>query len=67
MHKFHNPPHIAGPFGHYEHGVESEFPGRLLHISGKTGVASDDSVPKGIEAQTELVWQISAPCLKLRV
>jgi enamine deaminase RidA (YjgF/YER057c/UK114 family) len=57
MHKFHNPAGIAGPFGHYEHGVETALPGRLLHVSGQTGVAPDDGVPEGIEAQTELVWQ----------
>ena len=27
MHKFHNPKQIAGPFGHYEHGVETALPG----------------------------------------
>jgi len=57
VHKFHNPSEIAGPFGHYEHGVESELPGRLLHISGQTGVAADGDVPAGIEQQTEMVWQ----------
>ncbi len=57
MHRFHNPQNIAGPFGHYEHGVETALPGRLLHVSGQTGVAPDDSVPEDIAAQTELVWQ----------
>ena len=57
MHKFHNPTSIAGPFGLYEHGVETALPQRLLHVSGQTGVAPDGAVPEGIEAQTELVWQ----------
>ncbi len=57
MHKVYNPSAIAGPFGHYDHGVEAELPGRLLYVSGQTGVAADDSVPEDIAAQTELVWQ----------
>ena len=57
MHKFHNPQQIAGPFGHYEHGVETALPGRLLHVSGQTGVTADGAVPEGFAAQTELVWQ----------
>lgn len=57
MHKIYNPAEIAGPFGHYDHGVEAALPARLLHVSGQTAVASDDSVPEDIEAQTALVWQ----------
>jgi enamine deaminase RidA (YjgF/YER057c/UK114 family) len=57
MHKVYNPPGIAEPFGHYDHGVEADLHGRLLHISGQIGVAPDGAVPDGIEAQTELVWQ----------
>jgi len=57
MNRIHNPADIAGPFGHYDHGVESDLPGRLLHISGQTGVAGDESVPRDIAAQTALVWQ----------
>jgi enamine deaminase RidA (YjgF/YER057c/UK114 family) len=41
MHTFHNPEQIAGPFGHYEHGVETALPWRLLHVSGQIGVAPD--------------------------
>ncbi len=57
MHKSHNPTEIAGPFGHYEHGVEASLPGRLLYVSGQTGVVADDTVPEDIAAQAELVWQ----------
>lgn len=57
MHTFHNPEQIADPFGHYEHGVETALPGRLLHVSGQIGVAPDGAVPEGIAAQTERVWQ----------
>ncbi|MBT3926315.1 MAG: RidA family protein [Rhodospirillaceae bacterium] len=57
MPKVYNPSAIAGPFGHYDHGVEAALPGRLLCISGQTGVAANDSVPEDIAAQTELVWQ----------
>jgi enamine deaminase RidA (YjgF/YER057c/UK114 family) len=55
MHKFRNPNQILEPFGHYEHGVETALPGRLMHVSGQIGVAADGSVPEGIAAQTELV------------
>ena len=57
MHTFHNPKKIAGPFGHYDHGVETALPGRLLHVSGQIGIAVDASLPDGIAAQTELVWK----------
>ena len=57
MHTFHNPKQIGGPFGHYEHGVETALPGRLLHVSGQIGIAADGTVPDGIAAQAELVWQ----------
>ena len=56
MHIFHNPKQIAGPFGHYEHGVETALPEQLLQVSGQIGIAADGSVPDGIAAQAELVW-----------
>ena len=49
MHTFHNPKKIAGPFGHYDHGVETALPGRLLHVSGQIGIAVDGP---GVEITT---------------
>lgn len=53
----HNPASIAGPFGHYDHGVEAPAGGRVLNVSGQVGVAPDGSTPDGIEAQTARVWE----------
>ena len=56
MLKTYNPSGIAGPFGHYDHGVEAVNVSRLLHISGQIGVDPDGSVPDDVEAQIERVW-----------
>ena len=37
MQKTYNPGGIAGPFGHYDHGVEAVNVSRLLHVSGQVG------------------------------
>lgn len=59
MAKTYNPARIAGPFGHYDHGVEMALPGggRVLNVSGQVGTNPDGSTPDGIEAQTERVWE----------
>ena len=51
-----NPAGIAGPFGHYDQGVEAVNVSRLLHISGQVGVAPDGTIPDDIEAQIERTW-----------
>ena len=56
MIKTHNPAGIAGPFGHYDHGVEATNISRLLHVSGQVGVAPDGSTSEDIEAQIEQTW-----------
>ena len=56
MIKTHNPAGIAGPFGHYDQGVEAVNISRLLHVSGQVGVAPDGSISDDIEAQIEQVW-----------
>ena len=56
MQKTYNPGGIAGPFGHYDHGVEAVNVSRLLHVSGQVGTDPDGSVPDAVEAQIERVW-----------
>ena len=57
MLKTYNPTGIAGPFGHYDHGVEAVNVSRLLHVSGQVGAAADGTVPADVAAQIECVWQ----------
>ncbi len=54
--KTHNPAGIAGPFGHYDQGVEAVNISRLLHVSGQVGVGPDGSISDDIEAQIEQTW-----------
>ena len=56
MLKTYNPAGVAGPFGHYDHGVEAVNVSRLLHVSGQVGTAPDGSVPEDVAAQIEIVW-----------
>ena len=56
MQKTYNPGGIAGPFGHYDHGVEAVNVSRLLHVSGQVGTDPDGGVPDSVEAQIERVW-----------
>ena len=56
MLKTYNPAGIAGPFGHYDHGVEAINVSRLLHVSGQVGTAPDGTVPEDVAAQIECVW-----------
>lgn len=64
MAKVYNPTTIAQPFGHYDHGVEVSGGQRILQISGQVGTAPDGTTPKGIEEQTEQVWQNLEAILK---
>ena len=56
MQKTYNPGGIAGPFGHYDHGVEAVNVSRMLHVSGQVGTDPDGGVPEAVEAQIERVW-----------
>ena len=56
MQKTYNPGGIAGPFGHYDHGVEAVNVSRLLHVSGQVETDPDGGVPDSVEAQIERVW-----------
>lgn len=45
------PPQIRPPFAHYAHGVEVRAGARMLFSSGQLGLAPDDALPEGAEAQ----------------
>jgi enamine deaminase RidA (YjgF/YER057c/UK114 family) len=47
------PPAIRPPFAHYSHAVEVTAGARLLFASGQLGLAPDDTLPEGAEAQAE--------------
>lgn len=50
------PAGIAPPAANYAHAVLTTAPTRWLHTSGVVPVAPDGSVPAGVAAQAELVW-----------
>jgi enamine deaminase RidA (YjgF/YER057c/UK114 family) len=51
-----NPPTIRSPFARYSHGIAVPPGARLVYCSGQLGVAADDAVPGGVEAQAELCF-----------
>jgi 2-iminobutanoate/2-iminopropanoate deaminase len=51
-----NPKTIRAPFAAYSHGIEVPRGARMLFTSGQLGVAPDDAVPDGIEAQAMLCF-----------
>lgn len=59
-----NPAEIRTPFGRYSHGVEVAAGSRLVFCSGQLGVGPDDSVPDGVEAQTQLCFENIASILR---
>lgn len=50
-----NPDSLSFP-QNYHHSVEAEEGCRYLFVAGQTATAKDGSVPEGIEAQAELVF-----------
>jgi enamine deaminase RidA (YjgF/YER057c/UK114 family) len=58
-----NPGSIRKPFARYSHGIEVGEGSRLVLCSGQLGVARDDSVPAGIEAQAALCFDNIAAIL----
>lgn len=57
MLKKHNPETVATPLSSYSHGVEVPANARWTCLSGQIAIATDGSVPNGIEAQTRLVFE----------
>jgi enamine deaminase RidA (YjgF/YER057c/UK114 family) len=59
-----NPVTIRPPFARYSHGVEVPAGARLVFCSGQLGVAPDDRVPAGAEAQADLCFANIAAILR---
>lgn len=57
MHRPVSPTAIRAPFARYSHGVLVAPGARMLFASGQLGVAPDDTVPEGIEAQAVLCFE----------
>jgi 2-iminobutanoate/2-iminopropanoate deaminase len=56
-HKFTNPEGVGKPVAPYSHSVEVPAGERTLYIAGQIGTAPDGTVPDGIVAQTDQVFQ----------
>lgn len=54
--KRYTPATVRRPFANYPHAVEVPAGRRLLFLSGQLGVAPDDTVPVGAEAQADLCF-----------
>lgn len=50
------PAGIAAPAAAYAHAIHTEGATQWLHTSGVVPIAPDGSVPEGIAAQAEVVW-----------
>lgn len=57
------PPTIRAPFARYAHGVEVPAGARLVVTSGQLGIAADETVPEGAEAQAQLCFANCAAIL----
>lgn len=51
------PKGVAPAVGNYAHGVSVPANARLIFISGQIPTLQDGSVPRGIEAQADAVWE----------
>lgn len=58
-----NPATIAAPLSAYSHGIEAPESARWVYVSGQVAMNSDGSIPKGIEAQADLVFRNIAAVL----
>jgi 2-iminobutanoate/2-iminopropanoate deaminase len=58
-----SPTDIRKPFARYSHGMEVGEGSRLVLCSGQLGIAPDDAVPSGVEAQAELCFDNIAAIL----
>jgi 2-iminobutanoate/2-iminopropanoate deaminase len=54
------PSSLHPPFARYSHAVEIETGSRLLFCSGQLGIAADATIPDGVEAQCELIFDALA-------
>ncbi|MEQ8481501.1 MAG: RidA family protein [Hoeflea sp.] len=62
--KYHTPATLRAPFARYSHGVEVPPGHRLVLCSGQLGIGPDDTIPEGVEAQTELCFANVAAVLE---
>jgi enamine deaminase RidA (YjgF/YER057c/UK114 family) len=58
------PTSIRTPFARYSHAVEVPAGARWLLCSGQLGIAVDDAIPDGTEAQAVLCFEAIGACLK---
>lgn len=54
--KARTPSALRAPFARYSHAMEVPAWSRMIFASGQLGVAADDSVPEGAEAQADLCF-----------
>ncbi len=57
MNRAFNPPGVAAPAGNYSHGVEVPPGARWLFLAGQVGTNPDGTVPPGIAAQADRVFE----------
>lgn len=51
-----NPENVRAPGVNYHHSVEVPSGSRFIYLAGQTGLADDDTIPEGIEAQSEIAF-----------
>ena len=52
-----NPVTVAAPAGLYSHGVQTQGPGRWLHVAGQVGIDAHGVLQAGFEAQATQAWR----------
>ena len=64
MPRFFNPKTVCAPASTYSHGVDIPAGARVVMLSGQVAMRADGTVPEGIEAQAEQVWNNIRLCLE---
>ncbi|MGE4218536.1 MAG: RidA family protein [Alphaproteobacteria bacterium] len=59
-----NPEGMVAPLSPYSHACEVPPGARWLFIAGQIAIADDGSIPAGIEAQTDMIYQNIGKILK---
>ncbi len=50
------PKTLRAPFARYSHAMEVAAGSRLIFCSGQLGIALDETIPEGVGAQTDLIF-----------
>lgn len=50
------PASLRPPFARYSHAVEVQAGARMIFCSGQLGIAPDETIPEGAEAQADLIF-----------